>query len=377
MRVALAECFAECEETLSVVAFRSRYTARNIVVPSYSVSPASFARAIVEFVRENPTRVVLPTMDGSIAALASSREQLAELGCVLALPSQQALAIANDKVRTLDLAHRLNISYPKTMSVGSIEEVPAVLAEFEFPFVVKPSVSWARRSGIRLQPVDVINSQEATTAIGRFLAAGVDVLAQQWASGRREGVSMFVVDGQVMAHCAHVAYRTTPALGGASVMRKSLPVADDIYAAAVKLVRAIGLDGVCEVEFRRDESDRPLLMEINARLAGTIENAMRSGVDFPRMIWDWATGQPVTGIDSYETGVRTRWLRGDMRWLRDNYLRRGRPDSVSRARAFWIFSSEFVRTMHYDCFDRHDLSPTVAELRNTAAAVRRSGWAKT
>ncbi len=87
-------------------------------------------------------------------------------------------------------------------------------------------------------------------------------------------------------------------------------------------------------------------MEINARLAGTIENAVHSGVDFPLMIWQWATGQPVNRVEGYQTGVRTRWLHGDMRWLRDNYGRVGRPDSVSRSRALWIFASEFVRTRH-------------------------------
>ncbi len=61
----------------------------------------------------------------------------------------------------------------------------------------------------------------------------------------------------------------------------------------MRLVKAIGLDGLCEVEFRRDLSNHPYLMEINARLAGTIENAVRAGVDFPLLLWQWATGQPV------------------------------------------------------------------------------------
>jgi hypothetical protein len=115
-----------------------------------------------------------------------------------------------------------------------------------------------------------------------------------------------------------------------------------------------------------------LLMEINARLAGTIENAVHSGVDFPLMIWQWATGLPVDRSDGYRTGVRTRWLQGDMRWLMNNQRRVGRPDSVSRTRGLWIFTTEFFRTRHYDCLDRRDLGPVLAELRIMAAAARRS-----
>ncbi len=372
LRVALGECFAESDPTLPVAAFRSRYAARNLVLPSFAPDPTIFAAAVVDFVREHPTTVVLPTMDGSIAAMTPWREQLASLGCALALPPDSVLQVANDKDRTLAIARSLGIEQPKTMRIDSVQEISAMLAAFEFPVVIKPTTSWASESAIRLQPKEVVNQAEAVDVITAYLNAGVAVLAQEYACGRREGVSMFVVDGDVKACCAHVAHRTSPALGGASVMRESQPIAPDIYAPAVSLVKAMDLQGVCEVEFRRDAHNRPLLMEVNARLAGTIENAVRSGVDFPIMIWQWATGQPVARVEGYETGVRTRWLRGDMRWLRDNHRRVGRPDSVSRTRAIWIFGTEFARTRHYDCIDRHDLGPGLAELRCTVLAVSRS-----
>jgi len=372
LHVAAGECFAECDPLLPVLAFRSRYAARTVVLPSYATEPEAFASAVLDFVSEYPTRVVLPTMDGSIKALMPWREQLLHRGSVLALPSNAALDIANDKDQTLQIARGLGIAIPRTMRIDGLEDVPAMLAAFEFPIVLKPSTSWAPHSVIRLQPTEVISEAEALRTIRGLLAAGAGVLAQEYACGRREGVTLLVADGEVRACCAHVAHRTSPALGGASVLRESLPVPPEIYRAAVDLVTAIGLDGVCEVEFRRDGMNRPLLMEINARLAGTIENAMRSGVDFPLLIWQWATGGPVDRLASYATGVRTRWLRGDMRWLRDNYHRVGRPDSVTRARALWMFASEFVRTRHYDCLDRHDLGPVRAELRTTAAAVRQS-----
>jgi predicted ATP-grasp superfamily ATP-dependent carboligase len=373
LRVAVAECFAECDPALPVVAFRSRHCARRVVLPSFAEDAAAYAAAVVEFVRGHPTRVVLPTMDGSIAALTPARDQLAALGCTLALPPDSVLDVANDKDCTLAVARRIGVAYPKTMRLDNLDELAAMLAEFDFPVVLKPTISFKRGAAIRVNPVEVVNEAEAITALQAFLSSGVGVLAQQWACGRREGVTMFVVDGDIRACCAHVAHRTSPQLGGASVMRESLAVPPDIYAAAVSLVAAIGMEGVCEVEFRRDAQNRPLLMEVNARLAGTIENSVHAGLDFPLMIWQWATGEPVARVDRYKTGVRTRWLRGDMRWLRDNFGRAGRPDSVSTAAALRIFGTEFFRTVHYDCFDHRDLGPAMAELRNTAVAIRKSG----
>jgi predicted ATP-grasp superfamily ATP-dependent carboligase len=159
-------------------------------------------------------------------------------------------------------------------------------------------------------------------------------------------------------------------------MRESIPVLPDIYDPAVRLATAIGLEGACEVEFRRDKAGRPLLMEINPRLAGTIENALRSGVDLPMLIWRWATGLDVGRVDGYRIGVRTHWLHGEVRWLRDNWRRAGRPDSVPRGRAALNFAAELVRTRNYDCFDRHDIGPALVELRYTATSIRKSRTAQ-
>ena len=372
LRVALGECKAQCAQSFPVLAFRSRYSARNVELPDIIGDGADFGAAVVEFVRQHPTRVVLPTCDEAVVATTARREQLAELGCVLATAPDSALEIAADKDRTLAVARDLGIQYPKTMRFDSLDDLSAVLAEFGFPFVLKPTTSWTGQTADRLTAEEVINEAEAREVTQRLLAAGCGVLAQEWACGRREGVSLFIVNGEVVASCAHVAHRTHPPLGGASVMRESIPILDDIYGAAVGLATRIGLEGVCEVEFRRDADDRPLLMEINARLAGTIENAMHTGINFPLLIWQWATGHPVDHISGYRVGVRTRWLQGDMRWLVNNQRRVGRPDSISRPKALWTFATEFFRTRHYDCLDPHDLGPVLAELRATAAAAIRS-----
>jgi len=372
LRVAAGESAAESDPAHPALAFHSRYSSRNIVLPDYAAGPSAFADAVIRFVRENPTTVVLPTGDGTIAALTPYRARLAELGCVLALAPDAALEIALYKDRTLEVARKLGIDQPRTIRIDNLDDLQAAIAEFGFPFVLKPTTSWSEQLSDRLVPVEVVTEREAIDVTRQFLDAGPGVLGQEWACGRREGVTLFIVDGDIRASCGHVAYRTSPQLGGASVMRESIPVPEDIHAASIRLATTIGMEGVCEVEFRRDAGNRALLMEINPRLAGTIYNAVHAGVDFPLMVWQWATGLPVEHVPGYQTGVRTRWLHGDLRWLRDNQRRAGRPDSMPLAAGLWIFGTEFVRTRRYDCFDSRDLRPVAAELRATMAAIRKS-----
>ncbi len=368
LRVALGESLAEYRPPAPLPSFTSRYCARSLVLPSYIDDAQGFADAVLDFLATHPTRVVLPAGDATIAAIAPLREKAAALGATLALAPLPALEIANDKSRTLDVARELGIEIPRSLAVGGIDELSGVIAEFGFPFVLKPTISWTGKVPVRVVPREVINMAEAIEATEYFLAAGSGVIAQEWACGRREGVTLFIKDGEVLASCGHVEYRTTPALGGASVMRESMQVPVDILDSAVRLAKAIGLQGVCGVEFRRDAKNNPLLMEINPRLGGTTENAIKSGVDLPMMIWNWATGAEVKPETSYRAGVRTRWLQGDLRWLRENHGRAGRPDSVSRLRSYWIFTSEFARTWHYDFFDLRDPCPAIIELRSAAAS---------
>lgn len=371
LRVAMGDSIVEFLPWLAHPVFRSRYSSWTVVLPSYAHDGAEFAGAVIDFVRAHPTRVIIPTGDASIAALTPRRDQLAELGCVLAVASEAALKIANDKELTLAIAAQLGIAQPASIQIDNIDDLAVAMAKLDFPFVLKPTVSWTGQSAERVRPIEVVDETEATTATERFLAAGARVLAQQWACGRREGVTLFIVGDEVRASFAHLEHRTTPPLGGASVVRESIAMPEDIYTASVRLVREIGLQGACEVEFRRDADDRPLLMEINARATGTIENAIAAGIDFPLMIWQWATGVTVHSVATYRSGVRMRWLRGDVRWLRENHGRAGRPDSVSRTRALLVFSAEFARTWHYDFFDWRDLGPAVADMLNMTAKARR------
>ncbi len=372
-RVAAGECYAECDPSLPVLAFRSRYSAVSLELPSFAVDADAFAAGVAEFAAQHPTRAVFPGSDGSMAALLPWRGKLEALGCQLALPSDCVLEIANNKERTLEVARGLGVESPVSIPVRAIDELPAVFGRLAFPMVLKPVSSWAEQAGDRLQAVEVMSEAEAYAAARKILDAGNEALAQELATGRREAVILFIADGGVHASFAYTALRTSPALGGASVLRETIAVPADLEDLAVRLATAIGMQGLCEVEFRRDAAGRPLLMEINARLVGGIETASKTGIDFPLMIWQWATGEPVDFADGYRTGYRMRWLRGDMRWLmNNNRCAVGRPDSMSKVSALRTFATEFLRTWHYDCLDLRDPRPIAAELRTTLASVRKS-----
>ena len=67
------------------------------------------------------------------------------------------------------------------------------------------------------------------------------------------------------------------------------------------------------VEFRDDGDGEPWLMEVNGRFWGSLELAVTAGVDFPALWTGLLRGARVRPPTSYQTGVTSRWLWGDVK----------------------------------------------------------------
>jgi predicted ATP-grasp superfamily ATP-dependent carboligase len=340
-------------------AFASRWCNASGLVPDVAHDPTGFVDAVVDRVETHGAAVVICTHDGSLEALRRRRAEV-EQHVALALAGEHALDVAVSKERTLAVAADLGIPAPRGTALGAVPELEGVAEELGFPLGVKPSESWAESSHTRLVGALALDLDEARAAVETITRSGGTALVQEWLTGSREAVSLLRAGGKVKARFAQIAYRMYPPLGGSSVTRESIELPLDIGHAAEELVHAIDLDGYCEVEFRRDTAGEAKLMEINPRLSASVEIAVRSGVDFPLLLYRWAAGGRVPATGAYRTGVRMRWLGGDLSVLRQALADGKRPESATRWSALAAFVGDFLRPAHYDYFDRRDLRPAVA-----------------
>jgi predicted ATP-grasp superfamily ATP-dependent carboligase len=159
------------------------------------------------------------------------------------------------------------------------------------------------------------------------------------------------------ARFAQWAKRTQPPLGGTSVFRQSIALPDDITKQSERLVREIELEGYSEVEFRRDSEGKPYLMEINPRLSASIEVAVRAGVDFPYLLYQWAKGERIDCVEGYRIGGWMRYLEGDLLTTFQAILERGRPGVTPPTQAVFEFIASFFVPTGYDYFDWRDPLP--------------------
>jgi len=353
-------------------AFASRWCGQAFVFPREEALGAYLA-TLEEWLARTGARVVVASNDATIALLRQYRARLESHAC-LALAHEPALAIAINKERTLAVATGLGLRVPREVVVRAVGDVAGALQDVGLPAVIKPSESWLwnGRDGARLGPQLVVTAAEARLAVEAVTRFGEAALVQQLLTGRREAVSFLYANGEVYARFAQWAQRTSPPLGGDSVLRQSISVPPDIGSQAEALVRATDLEGYCEVEFRRDAAGIAYLMEINPRLSASVEVAVRAGIDFPWLVYQWASGGPIEKADGYRTGGWIRHLGGDITRTIAVLRQRGRPGVETPSETLLGFGLSFLKPTAYDYLDWQDPLPAIrAATGFTRGAVRR------
>ncbi len=340
-------------------ALSSRWCRQAFVLPPEEALGAYLA-ALTAWLEATTARLLIASSDATIALLRAHRAWL-EPRVRLALADERALAIAVNKEQTLAVARRLGLHVPREVVVRDAPELPVALTEVGLPAVVKPCESWLAngRQGARLGAQLVVTPAEARRAVAAVTRFGKAAHIQELLTGRREAVSFVYAGGEVYARFAQWATRTSPPLGGDSVLRQSIAIPRDIGPQAEALVREINLEGYSEVEFRRDAAGVPYLMEINPRLSASVEVAVRAGVDFPCLLYQWASGGPIERVASYRIGGWMRHLGGDITTTIAALRQQGRPGVSPPARALLDFGLSFLKPMAYDYWSWQDPLPAI------------------
>ena len=109
-------------------------------------------------------------------------------------------------------------------------------------------------------------------------------------------------------------------------------------------------------------------MEINPRLWGSLQLAIDAGVDFPSIAVDLACGNQLPSNPVYRSGVRLRWLAGDLDAMIAMLIRSRRrlnlPDShPGRLRTLREFLDFRTTDVHFEIERSDDPGPARLEWR--------------
>lgn len=195
-------------------------------------------------------------------------------------------------------------------------------------------------------------------------------MVQQYIPGHGAAVFALYDHGNPIAFFAHERLREKPPRGGVSVLSESKNLDEQLLAITRTLLDAVKWHGVAMVEFRISPDGRPYLMEVNTRFWGSLQLAIDSGVDFPKLLWQISHDQKPVVPAQYKVGQQLRWLLGDfdslyLYWCSSQYRL-----SQKLFRALQFFTPTANRRHEINRLD--DLGPAWFELKHYLRALFRS-----
>jgi len=356
------------------LASSSRFCNRVFSYPAPDTDPSAFLRAVLETAKRYVNPVLFPMTDMTVNEILLHRN-LFPKNVEIPFSDHDRYEALTDKENLFRLAMKLKLPMPETLfssDFTSNEDLISEAAKMGFPLVVKAAHSRAFISGkyVSSSAVYANDPDELRTVIGMAPFDQVRCLVQKKIQGPGIGIFLLARNGDVLAKFAHRRIREKPPSGGVSVLCESIRPPAEALATATQLISINRLHGVAMVEFKWDAIDnRPKLIEVNARFWGSLNLAIRAGVDFPFLLYRLATGENAEGPVEYRIGMKSRWELGDLDHLLIRLKRDPDHPSVAGTRVRKrdavsdFFADFFRRSVVHEVFQWDDPGPFLFEAR--------------
>lgn len=351
--------------------YGSRWVQEIIDCPHPEREPEGFLAVLKQISTRFSGALLVPPSDLSVAALAEHKEDLSQLGYVVAAPDWDIVRTCLDKSATYAFARAHGVSAPATVLINQPADLERFGIEIGFPGVLKPTVSHRYKAVFGRKWTRVDSMDQALTHYRAARAAGLEMVVQELIPGDElcgANYNAYFWDDGACVEMTAAKIRNSPAETGSPsvVVSRKIPELAD---AGRRLLSALRYRGFANVEFKRDPRDGEYkLIEINARHNLSSMLAIRCGVSFPWLEYQHRMcGVPPTMCD-YEQDVYWIDITRDLKSCL-SYLRRG-DYSVRR------FIEPYLSRPVFAVASRRDPRPAAIRAAQTLRQVQRMVRAK-
>jgi predicted ATP-grasp superfamily ATP-dependent carboligase len=305
-----------------LVASASRYIRRRLPWPAGDDrTKIDFLLALCAVHKLNKWTLI-PTDDYTVGLASVYHEALAS-AYLLTVPAWDKLRWACDKRLLHQLAAKLQVHQPWTACPANREELESL--DCPLPVIVKPAV--------RLQPSSLAIpkawlAEDRMSLLTRYKEASAllspeNLIIQEIVPGGGEAQFSYAAlckDGRSLASVVARRTRQFPRDFGQFSTYVETVDAPEIIEPAERLLAALRLTGVVEVEFKQDPRNGQFkVLDINPRVWGWHTLSRRAGVDFPYLLWLLARDEPVPHLRG-RAGERWVHLSADLRMAIEEIL---------------------------------------------------------
>jgi predicted ATP-grasp superfamily ATP-dependent carboligase len=299
-------------------ATRSRAKAGAIRVPVPSLDPEGFVDALVAAAVELRPATILPGGESSLVALAG-READFPADVVVGTFPPDLVRRATDKNAVAEVAKAAGLASPETEIVDR-EELRDRAEKLRYPLVLKAArslVSDAKGALTRVETQRVDSSDDLFGAMDSLKSS--PILVQKYIPGALESVCGVAWRGRLVCSLLQESTRLWPPGFGVASVAISLPPDPELEQATARIVQALELSGVFQIQFLVDGEER-YLIDLNPRLYRSLGAAIAAGLNLPA-IWVELLLGGTPQVSEYRVGVRWRAEESELRLLKRAVVR--------------------------------------------------------
>ncbi|WP_406657764.1 ATP-grasp domain-containing protein [Methanolobus sp. ZRKC2] len=331
------------------ISFFSKYTKNHFLTASPKAEPDIYMKQILSFIQKKNIDVMMP-INSVDTLLTSKYKYKLEQYTKYPFEDYSKMVVINDKQKLIELADEIGLPVPKTYTMDNTKKIEGLAVELSYPVVIKLKNSTSSEGLSYAYSIEDFIDKYKNTIIKYNLDPIDYPIVQQYISGDSYGASVLMNEGDLRAVFIHKRLREYPISGGPSTLRVSVKN-KEMEKIAVKLLSHVKWHGLAMVEFKLDrETNKPYIIEVNPRFWGSINQAVRSGVDFPYLLYQMAIDGDVASVKDYQVGIKTRLFFNDCRAFL-SYMKISNHKS-QLAKDFFTF-----RQIHSDEFSKTDPLP--------------------
>jgi predicted ATP-grasp superfamily ATP-dependent carboligase len=298
--------------------------------------------------------VLLACSDRALQLIATHHEELGRKFLLDAINPTAQLCMLN-KLCTYRAATAAGVSTPKYWTPQNEQQLLEVRDELVYPLVVKPELSHESQKRLGEKLFIARDFSELVQLFRKVLEGGIDVMLVEMIPGGDDLLCSYYTyldeNGIPLCHFTKRIVRRYPAVHGIGCCHVTdwIP---ELIPISLRLFEHVGLQGLANVEFKRDPRDGQLkLIECNARFTAANCLVADSGFDLAMLVYSRLTGAPQDPLTHYSIGKRL-WYP-----LEDFLAWRDMPNATRPAFLRWLASHRHPASLPF--FRWSDPVPTI------------------
>jgi len=275
-----------CDDVGMTVLSFSKFVTKTCVYTAADEDEEQFIEDLLTIVRNNQPDddrpyVLIPAFNDA-KVIAKNKDRFKDL-ITIACPDFESIDQVDPKDHFAATAQKYDVSSPQTWMPKNEEEFEDALKEMEFPVFIKPPDDVGGR-GISKQRNEADLRAEFQALKKRY--PGDQILIQSTATGVDYCFCGLFDRGKLIASMVYHNNQKFPNEAGPGVVRETVD-SKRFDGLAQELMEPLKWHGVVEIDFMwdEDENSTPIMIEVNPRFWAGLDHSVKSGMDFPWLLY--------------------------------------------------------------------------------------------